>query len=145
MMTESTVTIFNRCIDRDTDKSTFYRTVFPAHWEECKGKNNSTASGTNQNSANEADVFVPFYIQDEIKKTYVTPDEFAAMTDIDRRQHFTFAPEDIMYNGEITAEIPENGLRAFLREHPGEMVVKTVETFRFGSFTMQHWEVHCSE
>lgn len=145
MLKDATITVFNRHTDLKANIVTYHKTVLSGHWESVSGKGNSTAAGTDQHSSNSANAFIPFSVQEEISRKYISREEYQELNEYELCNYFTFAPEDIIYKGEIKDEVSDDSLKKFLKEHPGYYVIQSATSNDFGTYAMKHWEVHCSE
>lgn len=138
MLTETTLTLFNRHVD-DFGYCTFYRSQMQCHWEETTGKIVSQGSTTSA-GLRSADGFVPHTCAPK-GKTYVDPVLYTE----DFEKHFTFAPEDIVYPYAIgdSDVLTGEDMKQFKKMHRDYFTIVNSSNNAFGSLALRHWEFSC--
>ena len=125
MITNASVTIYNKVYDREEGSNKYYRTIL-------KGVNWQDVTKV------VAEVYVPFLV--DTRKRYRSPVNFASAQD--KNDFFTFAPEDIVVRGEITDELIKQKDVEHLKDKYGNVrIIAIVETNDNGSPALQHWKV----
>ena len=121
MITNASVTIYNKVYDRDEGSNKYYRTVLKGvNWQDVT---KVLPSDTGVVSADVAEVYIPFLIDTE-------------------KKFFTLAPEDIIVKGVVTDELTKQKDVEHLKDKYGSVrVIAVIETNDNGSPTMQHWKV----
>ena len=144
MLTETTLTLFNRHVD-DFGYCTFYRSQMQCHWEEEVGKIVSQGS-TVSAGLRSASAFVPHTCAPH-GKTYVDhllyAEGFDSPEDFD--SHFTFAPEDIVYPyavGDVDVLTSEE-MKQLKKSHRDYFTIVESTNNAFGSVALRHWEFEC--
>lgn len=136
MITNASVTIYNKVYDRDEGSNKYYRTVLKGvNWQDAT---KVLPSDTGVVSADVAEVYIPFLIDTE--KKYCSPVNFNSEQEKDKS--FTLAPEDIIVKGVVTDELTKWKDVEHLKNKYGSVrVIAVIETNDNGSPTMQHWKV----
>ena len=99
MITNASVTIYNKVYDRDEGSNKYYRTVLEGvNWQDAT---KVLPSDTGVVSADVAEVYIPFLIDTE--KKYCSPVNFNSEQEKDK--FFTLAPEDIIVKGVVADEL----------------------------------------
>lgn len=136
MITNASVTIYNKVYDRDEGSNKYYRTILKGvNWQDVT---KVLPSDSGVISADVAEVYVPFLV--DTRKRYRSPVNFASAQD--KNDFFTFAPEDIVVRGEITDELIKQKDVEHLKDKYGNVrIIAIVETNDNGSPALQHWKV----
>ena len=136
MITNASVTIYNKVYDRDEGSNKYYRTVLEGvNWQDVT---KVLPSDTGVVSADVAEGYIPFLIDTE--KKYCSPVNFNSEQEKDK--FFTFAPEDIIVKGVVADELTKQKDVEHLKNKYGSVrVIAVIETNDNGSPTMQHWKV----
>lgn len=136
MITNASITIYNKVYDREEGNNKYYRTILKGvNWQDVT---KVLPSDSGVISADVAEVYVPFLV--DTRKRYRSPVNFASAQD--KNDFFMFAPEDIVVRGEITDEITKQKDVEHLKDKYGNVrVIAVVETNDNGSPALQHWKV----
>lgn len=136
MITNASVTIYNKVYDREEGSNKYYRTILKGvNWQDVT---KVLPSDSGVISADVAEVYVPFLV--DTRKRYRSPVNFSSAQD--KNDFFTFAPEDIVVRGEITDELIKQKDVEHLKDKYGNVrIIAIVETNDNGSPALQHWKV----
>lgn len=132
---ETKVTLYNAFYSKAGDVE-YNRTVLFVHYENVRG---DAVSKTANISMNACSLFIPFKVETESGKQYISHEEYEKLDN--RSDFFTFRKGDILVKGELTQGITSE--KEFILEHPEAVRIHDWETNAFGSQSMRHWEVHC--
>lgn len=140
MLTNTTATVYNRITDRDTDKTTYFRTVIPAtHWEESYAALDKAKSHEKIRSVM---AIIDFSVCNRMAKQYLPAKGYALLPTSEAGQYWTLDCGDIVVKGTVADEITQSGRKQWLLAHPDAAIITAVQTNDMGSPAMQHWEVH---
>ena len=99
MITNASVTIYNKVYDREEGSNKYYRTVLKGvNWQDAT---KVLSSDTGVVSADVAEVYIPFLIDTE--KKYCSPVNFISEQEKDK--FFNLATDDIIVKGVVTDEL----------------------------------------
>ena len=111
MITNASVTIYNKVYDRDEGSNKYYRTVLKGvNWQDAT---KVLPSDTGVVSADVAEVYIPFLIDTDIIVKGVVTDELTKQKDVEHLKN----------------------------KYGSVRVIAVIETNDNGSPTMQHWKV----
>lgn len=146
MITNCSITLYNKYIDKSTQKVMYKKTIIKkANWqgqpivatissaESAKGVVGMTSS---------INVFIPF-INDFSNKTYIAPKEWSYLADADRDKYFTFQELDYMVKGEC--DIADNttlvNIPNLIKAKDNVITIMSVIPNDNGSPRMCHWQI----
>lgn len=133
MMTNESICIYNKFIDKETRSTKYQSIVIPkVYWEESKAAN-VIASGLE--NADSLKTIIPKSVIDNLDKKYVTPKEFKALSDYDRKDYFTLGIGDRITQGSNIYSIEE------LDKKVEAYTITKVDHKFFGSYYLQHVEI----
>lgn len=134
-----TVTIFNRVFDPDTEVERYYPTLLGGvDLVETQGAN---ISKSGMESADAAKLYIDATVLYDGEITYIPPDQWKALPEEERQQHFTVTPtEDFFLFGDyIGVELPEEGAYQWMRDtYSGVYKVTTVDKYED---ILPHYEI----
>lgn len=132
------ITLFNRVEDATGEIS--YRVTFleGVLYRVVKG---NAKTGTGDQNRDTAKLYVPLSVSAG-GKTYITPEEYARLSNDERAAHYTFSVKDdffVLGERKELADVPME--TADVKEIYDVHAITAVEFLDFGSPTLHHWEV----
>jgi hypothetical protein len=149
MLTETTITLYNKYIDKTTLKECYKKTIITkdslktgATWH---GEKLATVSTTEagKGSVNIADIInirIPI-INNFSDKTYISPKDWLRLTDSDRDKYFTFQTGDRIVKGECAYEFSNTNLITKLDAYDNAVSIMSIKINDYGSKSLQHYMI----
>lgn len=142
MITNSDITIYNKCYDEETQSYSKYKRTY------IKGVNIQidkavSVGDKGLNTADNVSVYIPF-TADFSNKKYIKPKEYDRLSDKDKEYYFTIGKGDIIVKGIIDFDITgrdKNTIKHLNNLYDDVYTITNISTNDFGSLSMQHWEV----
>lgn len=135
MIKNADITLYNKI---PGEKAVYQRSyLYGVMWQDVHGVN---IEDKGLAVADHTDIYIPFSVI--TKQNYALPKVFNTISD--RGKMFTFKPGDIVVKGIIDLDLvgePGKDEKVLKKTHDNVRIIKSVDTYDFGSGDMQHWEV----
>ena len=147
MLTETTITIYNKYINKTTLKECYKKTVITKdslktgstwHGEKLATVSTTETSKGTINIADTINIRIPV-INNFNGKTYINPKDWLRLADTDRDKYFTFQTGDRAVKGECPYEFSDTSPITQLDAYDNVVSIMSVKINDFGSRMLQHY------
>lgn len=138
MITNSDLTIYNKYLNKETERTEYIRTyIYGVNFQV---KNMVSIADKGLNSANVATVFIPMNA-DFSNKKYKKPKAFKNISSLSKDDFFTFEEGDIIVKGICDFELSSKNLNELKNNFDDVYSLISIETNENGSEHMHHWKI----
>jgi hypothetical protein len=136
------MTLFNSIYNKETERTEYVRTyLYDIDWQ---GEQAITVSDKGLLSADKITCFIPFKVESEINKEYVSPGEFNRLNIDEAKNFYTFKKGDFIVEDLIDFELSSYERGKQIKDLERIATVGTIVSViknDFGSEYLRHWEV----
>ena len=138
MITNSDLTIYNKYLNKETERTEYIRThIYGVNFQV---KTMVAVADKGLNSANIATIFIPMNAYFSNKK-YIKPKAFKNISPSDKGDFFTFEEGDIIVKGICDFELSSKNLNELKNNFDDVYSLISIETNENGSEHMHHWKI----
>lgn len=136
------MTLFNSIYNKETERTEYVRTyLYDIDWQ---GEQAITFSDKGLLSADKITCFIPFTVNSEVYKEYISPGEFNKLDTNEAKNFYTFKKGDFIVEGLIDFELSSNEKGKQIKDLEKIATVGAIVSViknDFGSEYLRHWEV----
>lgn len=144
MITNCSITLYNKYTDKTTLKEMYKRTVIQkANWqgEKVAGVSTTETGKGVLNVADSINISIPMINNDFEGKAYIEPKKWLKLTDAEKDNYFTFQATDRIVKGECDFMPTATLLITELSKYDNAISIMSIKINDYGSNSLQHYKI----